>query len=165
MSISPTGMLSVPSQAAKTVLQNCVSWQTWLGCEKADDPTVIAGEHVSFVEIEEVEENFPSILVSLPRTFHADLLDEVTVKDNGSIKMLFKAVVPEEYKGDSDAAIWFSNNVGAVMEEFATIAFAQGWLVRGVSYDESDGPTRAHGPEETAIDLMEWLWTVEYGLV
>ncbi len=120
MAVTPTGPISVPLAAARTLLASLSAWQTWCGAEDAAE----AAEFIHLVAFDQQALSDEDKLAARPLialwggdNAQADrIADPNTWSDSGDIDMAIVDLVGEQETAE-DQYLTFTNNVGAVMDE------------------------------------------------
>lgn len=117
--VVPAGILSLPLSRLRNMLADCPAWRTWCGAANA----AAALEFISIVDRENASGTFA--IVDLPDEFESQMEAagaQNLLYDRGSLMLIVQADVPAEYAGrerqdEINAALDFSNNLGAVLGE------------------------------------------------
>ena len=128
MAVTPTGIFSLPLARVRTLLCASATWQEWV---EADDATE-AAEHVRFYEIgkDEAASLRPWALIGHNDQWGWVKIAEVSHAPDWSVILWFEAVIPEAYQAADkigDAVMWFTNKVGAVLEEMLALCGTSGY--------------------------------------
>ena len=174
MAVEPTGMLSKPLGHARTLLAACESFQGWVGVAAEDlgEPEGIAEalEHIHLVAFEDAAQGDqseaayraarsvlrPLAVLALGSDFFGDVDAEPAgyFRHGGSIVFIFEHLADPGEAGlcEADAALTFSNAVGAILEEVEALSGTATYL-HVTGHRKQFGPARWSGEDVKAGQL------------
>lgn len=165
--VTPAASVSLPLGNLRDLLQDCVSFQTWVGALDAAS----AAANIYLVALSEpvadkrpfalIAQREPAVVESLAIAGGAGQ----QFNDNGQLELLFEATVDPADAGDHAAAeLRFTNAVGAIVDEMKSLAGTDGYVqLRSVGVLR--GPARAHPNErDSEGDYYQVQFAVAWGL-
>lgn len=172
MALAPTGPITTPLVALRTMLSRSSTWQTWTG--EATEAGAIG--HVYYYAIpgtataDTAEEYEAALAAARPYailatgSYQRDRLagGPHTWIDTGQALVIIETGIPSAYSGDddqSDLGVWFESNCGGVVSDVCDLSGDVGLLsVRSVAIDDGPSQHRTDGGErylQVAL-AIEW---------
>jgi len=159
VSVTPTGILSLPLARLRTLVAACSAWTSWGGA--LGDIYMVTAEPTSvrpFAVITDSDEWIAESDSSDPTA--------VNFRENGTLLMTVEADVDADHSVD-DAAFDFRNNLGALIEDMMDLSGTGGtgaetlWIMRVRMIDP---PMRAHPDiRNDQGDFYQATLAIEYG--
>ena len=169
MSVTPSGMLSLPLENLRTLVAASAAFQAWVGATGETEAELIASakEHIYLVGLDgdNVVNARPFAVVDHGESWTLTRLAEPhTYRATGSLLLCFEDNVDAAHAGSiPDAQLAFTNMVGDVVEDMfekagtdTYLAVSQITLVRGPSRS-------AETQQKTEGDFMQIVLQVDWG--
>ena len=157
MAVSPTGPLSLPLGHLKTLLGASGTFASWIG-----------SSHVRFVEVTAAEDKDlrPWALIDQGADWERTKFaaDAGRLRGGGSLMLRVLADVPAEHADDAgDAQFWFTNQLGAIVQEIEELAGSDAYLnVTGINLVELERADETVA--NTEGDYLTALFEVSWGI-
>jgi hypothetical protein len=168
MSVTPTGILSLPLDRMRTLLASCEAFQTWVGVDSEDVGTATgiaeAKEHVYLLGLAEGQTQGASArsarrpLVIVSWGEDADGEPDSEPCDywlhSGSLWVMFEHLADPDSESLSteDAVLSFANDVGGILEDMYALAGTAGYLTV-TQWRKIAGPARMDPESVSAGEL------------
>jgi len=158
MSVSPTGMLSLPLHYLRLTVAGSSNFQTWVGAANATE--ALARVYPILTDTL----TLPLAAVDFADNFRRSLFASDVrnwFKQEGDLAVLFRASIDSEHN-EADAAYTFLNSVGAIISDMEALAGKPGYLdISGITVDA--GPQRPLEDEKKTIgDFYEIIFRIEW---
>ena len=158
MAVTPSGSVSLPLSYARTQLANCSAFQTWTGTA-----SVAAALAKIYVVVATTGYTLPVAVIEWNGDFGYEISGRGTrnfYDQTGSLNILFRGSVDSDHN-EFDAAMTFTNSIGAIVEDFNELSGQAGYLdVDNLTMNEFRRPE--DDEKETYGDFYETSWTVMF---
>jgi hypothetical protein len=173
-SLTPVGVISITKSLLRDALASCSSWQTWVEAANAEE----AKQSIHMMALPEVDgEDYATTLTNArpyaiigtgEELFSNQIAGGMRnyLQPGGDAILLLEANVPDAYRAASkldDAAVWFDNKIGAVMDDLAEKGgLSEGLAITGINL--VDGPYRTEKKEHAKFgDCFVAIFSISWG--
>lgn len=128
MSVTATGILSVPMAKLATMLRASTAWQAWIAAVDETAYPDQAADPIWMVQISkaELDDNDVLAIIDQPPVWERNAVawgSQNTFGQSGALMFGVLSHVPSAYTAiPSDAVLWFTNLVGAVLSDVLALA-------------------------------------------
>lgn len=136
MSVTPTGILSIPFSNLQTLLADCATFQAWVDADNATE----AKESIHFLAVDADEATRPFALISPDAEWTLTAISSgPDFSDHGALILTLEADISEVNVGNpADEYFEFANAVGGIIDEMSQKARSGAYMmVSSFSFEEA----------------------------
>ena len=158
MSVTPTGVLSLPLYNMQTLICNSATFRTWVGAATV----AAARDRCYLVAQDETSITRPFAVVEFGGGFTYSKEAEPSIYlGSGSLVVWFEDAVASGVQANhADAMFTFTNTVGAILTEMLDLSGTSGYINIRTIRDDAAGPLRANIDETT--DIIQLPFRVDW---
>jgi hypothetical protein len=160
MTVTATGVISVPLSALRTMVSQSATFQTWVGAANA--AAALASIHM--VGLAEADVARPFALVTLGDNWRRTYAGTNRFTMNGELFLVLEGEVDAANVDDfADAEFEFTNTVGGIIEDLEALSESEALIVQSIRVQ--DAPQRSWRDEKASEgEYYNCVFAFEYGL-